>query len=85
MSHQSSGRLQQDHMELPGMGIRPHRLHNPALGMGRRSFGSNSWALQVAGYCTVEEMVLGSLGLTVARDDWFSLLDIPDHCMSWKS
>lgn len=27
----------------------------------------------MAGYCTVEEMVLGSLDLTVARDNWFSL------------
>ena len=30
----------------------------------------------------VGELVWGSLGLTVARDNWFSLLDILDLCMS---
>ena len=34
---------------------------------------------------TAGEPVLGSLGLTVAWDDWFSLSDIPNHYMSQKS
>lgn len=54
-------------------------------GWGGHSFGSDSTLGEQRLLGTKGEPVFGSLGLTVARDDWFSLLDIPDHCMSWKS
>jgi hypothetical protein len=67
-----------------GTGIGPHRPYNPTPG-GWEGIVS---ALSL-GYHrplgTEGEQVWGFLGLTVALDHWFSLLDIPDCCMSQKS
>lgn len=37
-------------MELPGMGVGPHRLHHPAGGGGRGTALAPTLALQTAGY-----------------------------------
>jgi hypothetical protein len=67
------------------MGVRPHRLHClPTPGFEEGAFSALTLEYhQLLG--TVGELVLVSLGITVAQEDWFSLLDIPDCCMSQKS